>query len=498
MARWRHPRQWPRMAWTGFTSSLLIVTCPCWCLPIWGWVEYDDYKVRKRNSDKQFQKRRQSYAPDSMPPIRERELSIPLEHPVPVRESQSRLKVKKPTIVTQQTRPQLNSIFLQKLPLEVRLLIYEHCIGGELLHIVREPGRLGYVVCPFWKLDIPLFTSRGLPIRSSSVHALLEWASPDYTSNHMCWHPQDTDGLSYARTRESRLFGGTELFGRRGFLNLLQTCRQVYTEALPVLYQSNTFDLKSLDGLLTLPRQTLHVDLIRSLRLSWTFRADPLSPPQNINQQVNRPVPSTEANPPYDLHTWIQACLFIASMPGLQEVVITIDGDSWVAIDPERSARLLIPLASIKVDRRFEVHVPWDHNTWNDHILELSRLHRNQLQYVASSSAWLDSMTGDKTALIERLGARTQDGRRYALEMWEYLLENDASVKEVKRAIAINLAESWHDDNPIMRSKEEYDAPAEEYAEMTIERREELLDVQKLPVFPARKRRRRNRAFGIH
>ena len=508
--RWRNPRQWPGAVWDYFTSIVIIVTCPCWCLPIWGWVEYDDYKIRKRNSDQEFQKRRASYVPDLMPEKRDRDLEIPLEHPTPVHESQSRLRNRNRKAVMQQTKSQQQSQLLQKLPLDIRLLIWKRCVGGELLHIVREPGRLGYIICPFWKLDLPLLFPLDSDTRDSTRTAIAEWASPDYTSNHICWSPQDTDGLSYARTRESKLFGLNNI-GRRAFLPLLQTCRQIYTEALPVLYQNNIFDVKSLDALLSFPRTTIHVDLIRSLRLSWNFCADPLQPRSNPTRPPRRRLLFSDAIPPFDLDTWLQACNFLSKMKGLKDLVIMVEGVGWISQNPESASQLLLPLTGVRVGRRFEVHVPWEANEWEDAIVAIVGRQQERvigrLEESGEGDKWPEEI-GWASRVLQESAEANAAGSRLTLDMWSQLLKNKERRYEIfKKAVGTGYDDVIELDVQKGKEKEKDITKCEmttgigahqsqQKVGFTIIRRVELLDITKLPTFPARKKRRRNKAFG--
>ncbi|KAL9085803.1 MAG: hypothetical protein Q9165_007435 [Trypethelium subeluteriae] len=496
--RWRHPRQWPRAAWSYFTSSLIIVTCPCWCLPIWGWVEYDDYQIRKRNSSKEFQKRRASYAPSPMPDQRERDLEIPLEHPVPVRESQSRLKSSKRATTLQQTRSQQQCLLLQKLPLEVRLLIWEHCIGGELLHIVREPGRLGHVICPFRRTD-PLLDFSSNPFTSEATRMVIEeCTSPNYTSNHICWSPEDADGLSYARTPESGL-SRLNIGSKQAFLPLLQTCRQVYSEALPILYQTNVFDIKSLDALLYLPRTTIHVDMIRTLRLSWDFCADPLRPRLNANPPPGRRSLFADAIPPFDLDTWLRACTFLSKMKGLQQLVLIIEGDGWAEQSPESASQLLLPLAGVKVGRIFEVHVPWESNEWEDAVVEL--VARQQKNEDGGEVEWLEDISWARMLLEETVQTNSR-GRRMPLLKWKGMIKSRAKEMRSFKEVAVkepDVEKGKEREKEIMNNTSEVSVRSGQDGRnvgFEIVRREELLRITKLPTYPARKKHGRNKAFG--
>ena len=83
----------------------------------------------------QFLKRRRDTAPAPLP-SRERTLSWPLP-------------ATKFNVLTtaKATHPQLQSILLGQVPLEIRRLIYEEVLGGEVLHILQKPKKLGHYVC---------------------------------------------------------------------------------------------------------------------------------------------------------------------------------------------------------------------------------------------------------------------------------------------------------------------------------------------------------------
>lgn len=59
----------------------------------------------------------------------------------------------------------------------------------------------------------------------------------------------------------------------RGLLDILRTCRLVYTEAIDVLYSKNTFDVNGPETMISLSQTLLahRLDAIRSLQLTWAF-----------------------------------------------------------------------------------------------------------------------------------------------------------------------------------------------------------------------------------
>ncbi len=127
-----------------------------------------------------FLERRRKNAPPPLP-ARERSLTLPLPAP----------KFNVPTTV-QKTHPQVQAALLSQIPLEVRRMIYEEVLGGEVIQILRKQKKLAHYVCR---------------VR----HAM--W------SDRACVGPTDRDGLWVGWTKRIALGGG--------LLPLLMTCRKV-------------------------------------------------------------------------------------------------------------------------------------------------------------------------------------------------------------------------------------------------------------------------------
>lgn len=101
--------------------------------------------------------------------------------------------------------------FLSRLPMELRLEIYTLVLGGKLLHVVQLPRKLAHRSCPSVN-EYGYRTCCPTTLRSNVRH------SPSKTKN----------SLSSANTA------------------ILQTCRQIYMEAIQLLYNSNAFDFDDL------------------------------------------------------------------------------------------------------------------------------------------------------------------------------------------------------------------------------------------------------------
>ncbi|KAL8904244.1 MAG: hypothetical protein Q9207_003405 [Kuettlingeria erythrocarpa] len=124
--------------------------------------------------------------------------------------------------------------FLSVLPLEIRQEIYKYVVGCKRVHIVRRGKQMAHVRCK-----------------------CLDTADTDFTR---------TCRLAARRThqRDSRLASTSN-----GNVALLTTCRQIYTEAVGILYSTNTFDFDHQDLFLFFARSILpqRLAMIRTLHL---------------------------------------------------------------------------------------------------------------------------------------------------------------------------------------------------------------------------------------
>lgn len=261
---------------------------------------------------------RQAHVPRKAPPplpARERRLSITKNEPDAT------------TPVTTSNQPQ--SRFFSLLPKEIRLQIYEHVLGGRLLHLGFEDDDL---------MRAPYL--RRYPCLSGD-----DASTWDHTS---CWGRRNTPSEK--------------------LLPLLQSCRLVcvpfplsrtnsplvaflttqekphsYTEAIPLLYTANTFSFKDSDCLKYLPTliPPQRFDAIRSLKLHWHLRGYPSEDPT--------------AKENYD-EIW----RIIASMPRLRELRVQLAMHSRPHISFWRAneAVWLAPLKDFKELEVFELDMP--------------------------------------------------------------------------------------------------------------------------------------------
>lgn len=269
------------------------------------------------------QKQRNKNAPRRLPRQRPRALSVSssAEH----EESRRSWNPFKKSGI-QRTNDQAQSVLLTRLPSEIRRLIWANVMGGHLLHVVRAPKRL---------LAIDCNEDFGRELK---------------TRHHDCWGFTDAWKPSMGSTPGYYLFPeGDRPAKPANLLPLLQTCRLIYTETIPILYRDNIFDLNHVDTLLYLRQSVLpqRLNQIRFLNLIWDFRYD-----------------ASAAPAPYGIATWLEVCDVLASFAGLQELTMHLSGSNFASYVRKDGfwKTLLEALRIVKVAKRFDVTVPWSKN----------------------------------------------------------------------------------------------------------------------------------------
>ncbi|KAF2810762.1 uncharacterized protein BDZ99DRAFT_519444 [Mytilinidion resinicola] len=145
-------------------------------------------------------------------------------------------------------------LLLAHLPAELRILIFGYVLGcsSDIIHILWMPKRLAHKRCPI--------------------------AAPGESTNF--------DRSCFIGTYPSFPYYGlydnfTEAWqgASRAELALLQTCRQVYTEAVDMLYSKPTFDFDSATSFMYFERAVLpqRLHAITSLQISWSFEPPTVS-----------------------------------------------------------------------------------------------------------------------------------------------------------------------------------------------------------------------------
>ena len=245
---------------------------------------------------------RQPYAPKPLSPKRKRALTLPLAQSNPGSKAR------------QWTSDQAHCAFLRVLPYDVRRLIYKFVLAGRTFHIIRLRRRLRHVEC----------TRHGRPSRDNST----------------CWGNPTVDGRDVHKLE-------TEGFDQ-DLLDLLRTCRQIYTECIDILYSQTIFDISRPESLISFSATLLpqRFDSISSLQLTWSFFCNKSSDPE-------RPLLRG------DNSLWKACWQIIATMKELKNIRVWLAMYPANEMSPHHETNLLMPLAQIGAKRLFEVRVSW-------------------------------------------------------------------------------------------------------------------------------------------
>lgn len=240
-------------------------------------------------------------APRPLPKIRPRILTLPTEPSISITSEQSQ------------------SPFLYVLPLEIRQIIYYHALAGQHLHIIRLDSQLSHVRC------------------RDPLHFRL-W-------HHQCWGITVRDSDHYHAPHT----GFMDEHG--GFLPLLKCCRQIYTEAIDILYSQNSFSMLHLESIICLSSTVLpqRMNAIRSLEFGWLFYSP--HPPYTR--------PSEIKFPPHDEGTWERVWDTLADMQGLRKLRVDLLGNWTTRLERDAERMLLLPAAKIWRPKVWEMRVNW-------------------------------------------------------------------------------------------------------------------------------------------
>lgn len=194
---------------------------------------------------------------------------------------------------------------LMRLPIELRLEIYTYVLGGNLLHIFQIPRRLAHKCCD---------------------------AMPSKRYFRSCC---PTTQRSNVRKPYLGPFSSANIA-------LLQTCRQIYLEAINVLYTTNVFDIDHLQTLVYLSRSIppQHFATITTLHISWQVASYAVS----FHGQVD------------GMNDWERFCHVVATkMPGLRHFKVSLTHTAPLSIHEEADQDWIKPLLEIRGLRTFNL-----------------------------------------------------------------------------------------------------------------------------------------------
>ncbi|KAF9638667.1 hypothetical protein BFW01_g9564 [Lasiodiplodia theobromae] len=152
--------------------------------------------------------------------------------------------------------PQDQSPFFTKLPAELRLRIYHEILGGKVIHLLLQPGRVGHVVCSG---DSSIVRTAGDPDR----RCIAAYMAP----RERQLHQQQLD-------RQNLAANVAELPHRPHSCPAPLLVDDSVYRAVDVLYAANVFDANHPQTLVLFARTLLphRLAAIRELQVRWSWR----------------------------------------------------------------------------------------------------------------------------------------------------------------------------------------------------------------------------------
>ncbi|KAH7319503.1 hypothetical protein BKA65DRAFT_541580 [Rhexocercosporidium sp. MPI-PUGE-AT-0058] len=211
---------------------------------------------------------------------------------------------------------------LEILPLEIRQKIWFHVLGAQTIHLEFDQGHRGSKNC----LSADSRTCDG------------RYASNGDDLNH---RPQ----LSEEPGRP---------------LCLITTCKQIYQEAIDILYTSNTFTVCYPPTMEFLPLTLLpqRLDTIRDLRFSWDFRG----PPPFSESFWRRAHCSDSAliTIRKRQRAWLNIWRIMSTMTGLRQLYVKLNVDeTWAVLSLHSATELLEPIKQVTQPDHFVLSLPF-------------------------------------------------------------------------------------------------------------------------------------------
>ena len=192
----------------------------------------------------------------------------------------------KPRTIPHVLQPQ--SLLLSHLPIEVRLQIWLHVIGNQKIHIINKYRRLGHAVMDdeYW-------------CQYHAERPSLRACSWMYTYGALPTTKQLADDT---------------------LCHVLVTCRQIYHEAVALLYSTNTFAFWDLRTIAVfkhcIPFRSWQS--IRSVEVyAMSYRKDDIAD-------------AVEARSLLQLEAWPDACAALASMPNLRNLKVRLANPQYL------------------------------------------------------------------------------------------------------------------------------------------------------------------------
>ncbi|KAL4975456.1 hypothetical protein BDW66DRAFT_137297 [Aspergillus desertorum] len=221
---------------------------------------------------------------------------------------------------THPMNPQSASLFMTKLPFEVRLIIYEYAFGDQVVHLVQVRDKIRHVRCRNTTSSLdknrrccPLTPARW---RTNDLTAAAYASPADNASGSMLYphtHPSLPSNFSNSSTA------------------LLRTCRSIYAEASSILYENSTFDVDDLTTFIafSLSISSEHLATIKKLTIQWMPVWQPMAGKEHKNSIYSHT---------HNDRLWALFWNRVAALTGLEELTLSVDLGSFAAANAGANA----------------------------------------------------------------------------------------------------------------------------------------------------------------
>ncbi|KAF2497358.1 hypothetical protein BU16DRAFT_312382 [Lophium mytilinum] len=282
---------------------------------------------------------------EAMPVLR-RSLTLPLRSPSPIYyNDQPPLRRRYQRTLIQ------DACLLFRLPLELRTIVYEYVLGGWTLQPARNKttGQLHLETAHFPGVKCTFPPPRRCPCNTGTLRPYCR-CTRELTAERV-WHCR-----LHCINRSSRCIAFQ--------ISSLLTCRAIYSEAIDIIYERNTFTITDIGVLLAMQKLvpphrlqkirtlTLQSGDISFFSMGWVARVHGTAATSDLLERLQ-----PRFSPRYKV--WEQGCAVLAGMSGLRRLVVDIDNATAQSSQEASKVGIMEPLINVRASELFEVMLHW-------------------------------------------------------------------------------------------------------------------------------------------